>query len=289
MKNIKTNTTGIAHFLFLAVSVVVVTSIVGTYYLVSSKAEQLDPVASSAALSSISYKYNLQSYYVQRLDGRVLANYRATAPPKEPASLLKPVIADIAIRFNGDMNSRIRIESKHLYGCGLDGNHRIGQTIKLKTAINLALRNSDNVAANALISFGGGLEQVNARVHGPLSGGSYQSTRVVDYYKCSGNNNATSAQDVSQAMQTIFTTNSRGYTIARSALKGAAKTNNYWQIPRAYANKYGATNEVSGNSAIIKRGSKKYIITVYANRPNAGSDIRGATIALANLAPRLNH
>ena len=239
-------------------------------------------VPASANAQTVEDKYNLHSYYVERLDGKVIDNYRGDAPPKEATSLLKPILADIAIRSNGDLNRKIRLSSIHMYGCNTNNNHKVGQVMSLKKAIYLTLRQSDNVAANALITFSGGLGQVNAAVHTSF-GPSYQSTRVVSYYNCSGGDNATSAKDVSLAMRTIFTSNSKGYTIARSALKGAAK-NNYWQVQGVYADKYGATSQVSGNSAIVKRGGKKYIVTVYINQLNAKAAIQGSTYALANKA-----
>lgn len=256
--------------------------------LVAALAVSMAP-SQAIADTTVAEKYGLHSYHVQRLGGPVVSEYRSTTNPVAPASLLKPILADLAIRGNNNLSARLHIEAKHLYGCGLDGNYKVGQKMNLRTAIKRTLRYSDNVAANMLISFGGGIDAMNARVHGPLSGGGYRSTNIVSYYRCEGTNNTTSARDVGVAMQTIFNNKQeRGYSTARSALKGAAKSSNYWNIPNAYANKYGATSQVSGNSAILKRDKKRYIVTVYINRGNAADDIRGATLALAGMAPQLD-
>ena len=158
----------------------------------------------ATASTTVAEKYGLHSYHVQRLGGPVVSEHRSTANPVAAASLLKPILADLAIRGNSNMSARLRVEAKHLYGCGLDGNYKIGQRMNFRTAVKRALRQSDNVAANMVISFGGGLDAMNARAHGPLSGGGYTSTNIVSYFRCEGGRNTTSACEVNVAMQTIF-------------------------------------------------------------------------------------
>ena len=246
--------------------------------------------ASAAATDSqIAAKYGLQSFTVQKVGGGIVASYHANEHPSYPASLLKPILADLAIRNGKSINATIKVESKHLYGCGLNGNYKVGQRVSFGKALNRALRNSDNVAANLLISFGGGLEAMNYRAHDPHVGAPYGSTNIVEFYGCNGNNNTTTAADVSRAMNTIFTARQpNDYGVARSALKGAASADNYWGVGSAYANKYAAFDKgsraVSGNSAIIRGKKKSFIVTVYVNRAGAGPAIRGATADLAKRA-----
>lgn len=245
-------------------------------------------VIPSITKASAESSYGMDSYVVQRVGGRVLANYNGYEHPAAPASTLKLILVDLALRGNSNLSSQIKIERKHLYGCGYDGNYRVGQKIRFRTAITRALRNSDNVAANTLIDFGGGLAVMNARAYGGDPGRAYYGTKINNYYSCSGNSNTTTAIDISRAMSILFTTKGSGYNNARSALRAAAHVNNYWGVGSAYANKYGSTSVVSGNCAIIKHGRNKFIVTVYVNRANAGPQIRSASAALADLGARLN-
>lgn len=240
-------------------------------------------------LSSIAGKYDkFQSAVVKQLGGKVVNSYNSDQSPATPASVLKLIIAHVFLNTNPDLDRPAVIKPTDLYfgpgsGAGSADNPKAGQAgLTLKDMLYQTLStNSSDTDANVLIDASGGLKAVNSAAHAL----GYTSTNIGSYYNDKGAStfspNKSTASDLTKAMEAVYTGVGVNYGVAQSALR--SDKHNY-NLP-SDANKWGATSQVTANSAVFNIGSTKYIITMYINKGGADQEISDAT---NDILPALN-
>lgn len=239
---------------------------------------------SSTDINSIVQKYGLQSAIILSMgSGNTVASYHADQPPNTPASTMKLIIADVALREKLDLSRNVSVGSDVYYG----GNNDLGASkTTLSNALDAMLSRSSNTAANVLMKAMGGPSTFTSKANND----GYPHTSVKGYYDPSNDGkNSSTISDEANAMQHIFSSNGSGYNVAQSALESAAKNDNHYNVSDD-ANKWAGTTSppVAGNVAKLKAGSKDYIIGVYINKatgdPDAAKAISQGTADLAQLA-----
>ncbi|MGH7156996.1 MAG: C39 family peptidase [Candidatus Saccharimonadales bacterium] len=233
----------------------------------------------SLDLSSIVSKYGLQSAEVKQIGGSVLGTVNATVPPANPVSVMKLVIADVFLHTNPNLGQAAVIRTADLYngpgtGSGKPEDPKAGQTgLTLGDMLQQMLNdNSSDTDANVLIDAAGGLPTVQTSANSL----GYTHTKIVNYYNHNGGNNQTTASDLTEAMENVYTAAGNNYHSAQDALQGV----NHWNInPPPEASKWGGDSQTTGNSAVLDIGSDKFIITLYenANQASGGNDMKNAS------------
>lgn len=220
------------------------------------------PSANNAApldIGDIMTKYNLQSAMIQQVNGGVVAAASAHQPPTTPASTMKLIIADVALRSGLDLSKTVPVTSDLYY----DGSAQdMGSSTTLRNALMLMLNQSNNVAANVLMKAMGGVDGFTQKAQNY----GYNDTNVKGYYDPAndGKNTSTIADEVS-AMNHIFSTNGANYQTAQDALEDAAKNDNHYDVADDIANKWAGTTDVAGNVGLFNINGNQYIIGLYYN------------------------
>jgi D-alanyl-D-alanine carboxypeptidase len=231
-------------------------------------------------IDSIVNKYNLQSAIIQEVGGGVVAEFHSDQPPITPASTMKLIIADVALRSGVDLNKTARVTPDIYYA----GGNELGASVTLKTAMQRMLSSSSNVGANVLMKELGGVGQFTQKAHSY----DYKNTNVGGYYDPSNDSkNSSTIADEASAMNHIFSKSSDDYVIAQKALEEAAQIkdveHNHYNVDDD-ANKWAGTSTVGGNVGKFKEGGKDYIVGVYINKAgdSVASAIKGSSEELAH-------
>jgi hypothetical protein len=220
------------------------------------------PSANNAApldIGDVMTKYNLQSAMIQQVNGGVVAAASAHQPPTTPASTMKLIIADTALRNGLDLSKTVSVTPDLYYA----GQNSLGSSsITLENALKAMLSESDNVAANVLMKAMGGVNGFTQKAQNY----GYNDTDVKGYYDPAndGKNTSTIADEVS-AMSHIFSVQGADYQIAQDALKQAAKGDNHYNVADNIANKWAGTSDVAGNVALFNINGNQYVIGLYYN------------------------
>lgn len=243
-------------------------------------------------LDSVVNKYNLQSAIVMKLSGGLVAEHNSSKPPSAPASTMKLIVADVALREKINWDENVTVTSDVRYDSNNADPIKVGTTVSYRQALNLMLSKSSNVGANLLIKkLGGYGTPVTAKVEAA----GYKKTKINAYYsdphRGSGDNTSTIA-DQANAMQHIQTTSGDDYAIAKNALGLGAKNNNQYDLDD-YKNKWGGTSTIASNVGAFVIGDEKYIIGSYHEGDPFTSDVAykamhdgtGEIISLIEKAP----
>lgn len=211
-------------------------------------------------LAAVANVNGLHSAAVRELGGKDQASYKANEVPGSVASTIKLIIADAFLDANPNLDKRITIKNEHLYGGGTPQgtpwDPKAGQTFTLRQALQHTLQKSSNVQANVLIDEAGGPDKITETAQRL----GYSSTEITSYFKFSGSSNPrkSTAGDLTNAMNAIFTKKDEKYKVAQSALQDST----YKFGLNSMANKWGGNNDFTGNVSIFSSGNKKYVITV---------------------------
>lgn len=213
----------------------------------------------SIDLSKIAKENNLHSAAVMQLGQKeLLADYKSETSPSAVASLIKLVIADAFLSKNPRLDKKITIKSSQLYSSSAQGtawDPKAGEEFTLKQSLEYTLKNSSNTHANVLIDELGGPAAATAQAE-ELG---YKSTKITSYFSSTGGGTPrkSNAQDLTKAMDNIFSEEQGDYKTAQAALEKSTYT---FGLESA-ANKWGGSSQVTGNVAIFNQGDKKYIIS----------------------------
>jgi murein DD-endopeptidase MepM/ murein hydrolase activator NlpD/lysophospholipase L1-like esterase len=211
-------------------------------------------------LAAVANVNGLHSAAVRELGGKDQASYKANEVPGSVASTIKLIIADAFLDANPNLDKKITIKDEHLYGGGTPQgtpwDPNAGQTFTLRQSLQHALQKSSNVQANVLIDEAGGPDKITETAQRL----GYSSTEITSYFKSSGSSKPrkSTAGDLTNAMNAIFTKKDANYKVAQSALQDST----YKFGLNSTANKWGGNNDFTGNVGIFSSGDKKFIITV---------------------------
>ncbi|HEX5447787.1 MAG TPA: serine hydrolase [Candidatus Saccharimonadales bacterium] len=243
--------------------------------------------SSSTSLQSIAQKYSLQSAIIEKVGGGAVDSYKADQPPNTPASTMKLIIADVAIRSGLNLDQSISVSGEEVYPS--DVSYPDPTSIPLSTAMDKMLSLSSNTAANALMKAMGGVGVFTQKAHSY----DYSHTTVNGYYnpKNDGKNSSTIG-DEANAMNHIFSTQGEAYSTAQGYLVTAAKTDNPYHVADN-ANKYAETTTVAGNVGMSSIAGNDYVIGLYINKPpatdaSAPDIIKNASADIANMVAAQN-
>ena len=232
-------------------------------------------------ISDIVSKYGLQSAIIQAVGGDTVASYHADEAPTTPASTMKLIIADTALRSSLDLSKTATVTSGLFY----DHNNDLGSSrVSLQNALEAMLSKSSNVGANVLMHALGGVDEFTKKAQSY----GYTHTTVKGYYDPSndGKNTSTISDEVA-AMNHIFSASGAEYKSAQSALQTAAQSDNHYGV-NDDANKWAGTSTVAGNVGKFKVGGNDYIVGLYINKsdsdPAAISAIKNGSADLAKAA-----
>ena len=226
--------------------------------------ETSSDASASLDLEELAKKFNLISVAVTKIDGSEVDSYQADEVPESVASIIKLVIADAFLKTKPDLNKKVTIKSKHLYGgatpSGKPWDPKAGQEFTLKQSLEYALKNSSNTHANVLIDEAGGPNKITQMAKSM----GYSATDITSYFKdtnSSSNPRKSTANDLAKAMSNIFSAKDEGHKIAQAALKGSTYNFGLDSI----ANKWGGSSSFTGNSGVFDVSGEEYIITMLSD------------------------
>lgn len=226
---------------------------------------------SSVDISSIVSKYNLQSAIILNVGNgnNIVASSNPNQPPATPASTMKLIIADTAIRSGLNLDKTVTVTPDLYYG----GVNDLGKNkLTLREAMQQMLTKSSNVGANVLMKAMGGVGAFTNKAHGY----GYTNTDVKGYYDPSNDGkNSSTIGDEAAAMNHIFARNGTNYQTAQDALKQAAQSDNTFNL-NDIANKWAGTSNVAGNVGLFNINGNRYIIGSYYNGNYLGAPAKNA-------------
>lgn len=221
--------------------------------------------------------------------------------PLPMASTVKLQVIDLVANSKVKLPPTITI-TKDVLAVGEEG--ALGKSYTVEQLVNMVLKDSSNVATNALIKAmagegggkipDGGNGTINPAIQDLLKGRGYNNTNLINYLNtpivsAQGKNTSTT-NDVTRAMGNLMQYEGPMKQVIRDSLgasdtpfsgageKGSRVVDG---VPIIY-NKIGDTDTVASNSAVIEVGGSKYIITTTKTGVD-GTGAQGDTISDASL------
>lgn len=237
--------------------------------------------ANGLRLDQIAQQSNIQSIAVRRLGTDQIKYYNATNPPNAVASTLKLILVDTAIVTGVKLSERVKIDGEVYYGS--DDAIKKNDTVTIREAVTEALGSkSSNNGANAIIKALGGPDEAADKINKA----GYKDTTFTSYFKDTSSSdvkNNSTAEEVTKAMNSLYSGDNDSYKVAQSALQESSKNDGGGYGLKSEANKWGLRNTppARGNSAVFKIGDAKYIITMYTNQAKE-DNITKATNKIVN-------
>lgn len=234
----------------------------------ASSAPVSDSAPASISLDDIAKEHpEFHSGVVKQIGGPVLAKKNSDQSPPAVASVLKLIIADLYLRSDPDLDKSVIIKQHQVYDpahtTGTAYAPKAGQSVKLKNLLTEMLSHSSDTAPNVLIDELGGLDKTSAEA----TKVGYTDTTIGSYYNSEGKPtksiNRSTADDLTKAMENLYTTTGANYEIAQEALR----QDEFDFGLKSEANKWGGTSLVTANSAVFAVGQTEYIITLYYSSP----------------------
>ncbi len=271
-----------------------------------SAAEMLD-------LKQIADQTGAQSIVIQDVATGKIQSYNGDKSPNYgPASTIKTVVVDSILQKvkSGEIKlddtitipeSLRALDSKYSKALSDDKGKT---TWTVREAIAAALGPSSNTATNALVYKLSGSTDASA-VNSILSSSGYSNTRFNNFLNLPGRGpkavanggNSSTALEITKSLSNLNSGTGEGYDLARQAMGGGAggyigngddpisKGINGYILGKA-----GSNSEVTGNTALVEIGGKKYIITTFVDRAddNAIIDTTGQVISKIGSGTVLN-